>query len=84
MMTIHRPLESRSHASPLPHERSRELVHGVRNLAMVAVYALETIAQQSPASARAKHELVERSILGMVDLVESTLVPAKAGRGGGH
>ena len=79
-MTIHRPMDNRRHASPLPHEQSRDLVHRVRNLAMVAVYALDTIAQQSPASARAKHELVERSIMGMVDLVESTLVPAKAGR----
>lgn len=84
MMTTQRPMDNQRHTSPPPHERSRDLVHGVRNLAMIAVYALETIAQQSPASARAKHELVERSILGMVELVESTLIPAKARRGGGR
>jgi Cft2 family RNA processing exonuclease len=78
-MTSHRTMATKRHTSrhspELSRELSIELVHSVRNLAMVAVYALETMAQQTPASARTKHELVERSILDMVELVENTLVP---------
>jgi len=82
-MMIHQALIRGSHASRLSNEVARELVHKVRNLATVAVYALETASHQSPARARAKHELIERSILGMVDLVESTLAPVRAGGGRG-